>query len=71
MIERLAMFRGIEQKARVRRDVERRFCEAEKFLVHAEYGAGEVPGAEINKSVAKACSVLRFASSKWAHSRVA
>ena len=37
MVERLAMFRGIKQKARVRRDVERRFCEAEKFLVHADY----------------------------------
>jgi hypothetical protein len=47
MIERLAMFRGIEQKARVRRNVERRFCEVEKFLVHADYKAGQVPGAGI------------------------
>ena len=46
VIERLAMFRGIEQKARVRRDVEGRFCEAEKFLVHARYQAGRVPLGE-------------------------
>ena len=37
VIERLAMFGAVEQEPRVRRDVERRFCQAIIVQVHAGF----------------------------------
>src|SRR5262249_40958669 len=44
MIERLAMFRAVKQKPRVRRYVERRLRQAVILKVHARFLAGKVPG---------------------------
>ena len=43
MVERLAMFRAVEKKARVRRDVERRLFQSVKLQIHARFLAQSAP----------------------------